>query len=88
LVNLAQKYKVNIAVATGGTLARRIIIKTRPKLILAVACERDLVDGMLDVFPIPVYGLLNERPEGPCINTRVKTEILEKVLSKIIRREI
>lgn len=87
LINLAKKYKVNIAVATGGTLARRIIIKTRPKIILAVACERDLVDGMLDVFPIPVYGLLNERPEGPCINTRVNTEILENILQKIIRSE-
>ncbi|MBP7563009.1 MAG: DUF116 domain-containing protein, partial [Candidatus Cloacimonetes bacterium] len=70
-----------------GTLARRIIVNVKPKLIIAVACERDLVDGILEVFPIPVYGLLNDRPEGPCINTRVSCELIEQILQKIIRRE-
>ncbi|HPM01887.1 MAG TPA: DUF116 domain-containing protein [Candidatus Cloacimonadota bacterium] len=82
-----QNYHVNIAIATGGTLARRIIVNVKPKLIIAVACERDLVDGILEVFPIPVYGLLNDRPEGPCINTRVSCELIEQILQKIIRRE-
>lgn len=84
LKKIAKEYDVNIAIATGGTLARRIIIKHRPKLIIAVACERDLVDGILEVFPIPVYGMLNERPEGPCINTRVDFNQIRIFLNTIL----
>ncbi|MEA1972335.1 MAG: DUF116 domain-containing protein, partial [Candidatus Cloacimonadota bacterium] len=36
LKQLHKKYKVKIAIATGGTLARRIIIENRPKFIIAV----------------------------------------------------
>ncbi len=84
LKRLAQKTGVKIAIATGGTLARKIIIQNRPQLILAVACERDLVDGLNDVFPIPVYGVLNQRPEGPCVNTRVVVELLDSALEEAL----
>lgn len=87
LKKIAAGTRVNIAIATGGSLARRIIIKHKPKFIIAVACERDLVDGLLDVFPIPVYGVLNERPNGPCINTTVSVEIIESALQKIMLRD-
>ena len=84
LKRLAERTGVKIAIATGGTLARRIIVKNRPSYIIAVACERDLVDGLQDVFPIPVYGVLNERPEGPCINTRVAVKLIEKALDDVL----
>ncbi len=83
LVDIADKYHAKIAIATGGTLARRIVLKYRPKMIIAVACQRDLVDGLRDVFPIPVYGVLNDRPEGPCINTRVATKKIEYALQAL-----
>ncbi len=85
LKKLAEKYDITIAIATGGTLARRIIVRNRPKFIIAVACQRDLVDGIQDAFPIPVYGILNERPEGPCINTRVAVDKLEHVLENVLK---
>ena len=85
LKQLSSSYNINIAIATGGTLARKIIIQTRPKFIIAVACQRDLVDGLLEVFPIPVYGILNDRPDGPCINTIVDTDKIEKFLKYIIQ---
>jgi hypothetical protein len=84
---VAEKYGANIAIATGGTLARRIVLKFRPKLIIAVACQRDLVDGLREVFPIPVYGVLNQRPEGPCINTRVAVEEIDYALRKLSLNE-
>jgi hypothetical protein len=74
LVELSQQYQVEIAVATGGTLARRIIVEKKPEAIVAVACELDLTTGIQDSYPIPVIGILNERPHGPCINTRVDIE--------------
>ena len=74
LVALSDQYQVKIAVATGGTLARRIIVENRPEAIVAIACELDLTTGILDSYPLPVIGILNDRPHGPCINTKVDIE--------------
>ncbi|HEX9020010.1 MAG TPA: DUF116 domain-containing protein [Nitrospirota bacterium] len=71
LVVLAKKYGVHLSVATGGTLARRRVAEARPQAIIAVACERDLTSGIQDAYPLPVIGILNDRPYGPCFNTSV-----------------
>jgi hypothetical protein len=71
LVLLAKKYDVHLSVATGGTLARRRVAEAKPQAIIAVACERDLTSGIQDAYPLPVIGILNERPFGPCFNTSV-----------------
>ena len=86
LIKLAKTYKVHIAVATGGTLARKIVRDHKPKIIIAVACERDLTSGIHDTFPLPVYGILNQRPEGPCWNTRVDVTEVEKALQIFLKR--
>ena len=71
LVVLARKHGVHLSVATGGTLARRRVAEAKPHAIIAVACERDLTSGIQDAYPLPVIGILNERPYGPCFNTSV-----------------
>ena len=71
LVVLARKHNVHLSVATGGTLARRRVAEAKPQAIIAVACERDLTSGIQDAYPLPVIGILNERPYGPCFNTSV-----------------
>lgn len=71
LVELSNKYNVHLSVATGGTLARRRVAEAKPQVIIAVACERDLTSGIQDAYPLPVIGILNERPYGPCFNTSV-----------------
>ncbi|MBF8982200.1 DUF116 domain-containing protein [Lutibacter sp. B2] len=86
LVELKDQYNVRLFVATGGTLARKIINEIRPKAIIAVACERDLSSGILDVKKIPVMGILNERPEGPCINTRVSLDKIEETIKFFIEK--
>lgn len=85
LLELAEASGVRLAIATGGTIARRIVVQTRPKLIIAVACERDLASGIQDAYPIPVYGVLNERPCGPCLDTRVDLEAVRGVLAQVIQ---
>jgi hypothetical protein len=84
LVNFKEKYGVNVAVATGGTMARKVVKDTRPKVIIAIACERDLTSGMQDVKKIPVYGIINDRPNGPCFNTRVDVSKIEKAIKKLL----
>ncbi|MTV47635.1 DUF116 domain-containing protein [Heliobacillus mobilis] len=71
LRDLADKYQVNLTIVSGGTWARKAIMDSRPRAIIAVACERDLTSGIQDIEHIPVLGILNDRPEGPCCNTRV-----------------
>ena len=80
LLELSERYGVHLAIATGGTIARRIVVQIRPKLIIAVACERDLASGIQDTHPIPVFGVLNERPHGPCLDTNVCIEHMEQAL--------
>jgi hypothetical protein len=76
LVALAKSYRVSMAVATGGTLARRIVVEKDPDMIIGVACERDLTSGIQDTYPIPVFGILNRRPFGPCYDTDVDLDLV------------
>ncbi len=87
LVELAEKFNVNIAVVPGGTLARHSVIKYRPNAIVAIACERDLTSGIQDTTPIPVLGILNERPEGPCHNCIVDVRKVEEAIKFFVKRE-
>lgn len=80
LVEISDKYQVGLAVATGGTIARRIVVEKRPRVIIAVACERDLTSGLQDSYPVPVFGVLNHRPHGPCFDTEVDLEKIEQAV--------
>jgi hypothetical protein len=71
LKKMAKEYSVHLNVVNGGTLARKKVAESRPTGIVAVACERDLTLGIQDVYPIPVVGVINDRPFGPCYNTSV-----------------
>ncbi len=84
LATLSEKYHVHVAVATGGTLARKIVVEKRPKIIIAVACERDLTSGIQDAYPIPVFGVFNRRPFGPCFDTDVDIDLVEKGLKTFL----
>ena len=84
ILEVAKEKNVNVSIVTGGTAARNIIKTLRPKLIFAVACERDLTSGMIDVGKIPVIGLINERPNGPCYNTTINVDSLRQRLDEIL----
>ena len=79
-LTLREKYGVKVFIATGGTLARKIIVENRPKAVVAIACERDLTSGIQEVVKIPVLGVYNERPSGPCFNTEVNIENVENAI--------
>ena len=84
LVSLAGRYNVSISVATGGTLARKIVEENRPEMIIGVACERDLTSGIQDTYPIPVFGVLNERPFGPCYDTDINLALVENAVAAFL----
>jgi hypothetical protein len=67
--------------AAGGEDAREAIKQYRPTVILAIACERDLISGIKDVADkVLVFAIPNKRPEGPCKNTDFSLTELEETL--------
>lgn len=76
---IAGKYEVPVFVATRGQLARRVIRERRPRAVVAVACERDMVSGLHDVAGrVPVLGLTMTLPAGPCKDADVDLGRLEE----------
>lgn len=80
LLVLCRRFGVHLRIATGGTLARETVRTIKPRAIVAVACERDLTSGILDCIPLPVLGVTNDRPNGPCFNTGVSLDAVEKAI--------
>ena len=80
LIEMGHRHGVKLYIATGGRLARRIIKENKAQAIVAVACEFDLATGIRDTYPLPVVGILNLRPHGPCINTDVVVEDVERAV--------
>ena len=79
VLEIAGKYEVPVFVATRGQLARRVIRERRPRAVVAVACERDMVSGLHDVAgKIPVLGLTMTLPSGPCKDALLDLPKLEE----------
>lgn len=77
---------LKVFTADGGERARKIVAQEKPKYIIAVACERDLVSGIKDVDRrITVFGIPNKRPSGPCKDTYVNLEEFDKALDFLVK---
>lgn len=82
--NIIKDINVKAIVVTGGEKAREVVSKFKPKIIIAVACERELVSGMMDVSSFYVVGIVNIRPFGPCFNTKVSVDRLKETLDNFL----
>jgi uncharacterized protein len=77
-MEISGRYGVPLFVASRGRYARQMIGMRRPKRVVAVACERDLVSGVGDVGGrLPVLGTMLALPDGPCKNTEMRCAELE-----------
>lgn len=83
LVPLMERYGFHMAVATGGRLARAMIRDLKPAGVIAVACERELLEGLLEIGGTPVICITNLRPEGPCKNTAVDIREFEAAVRRL-----
>ncbi len=84
LAALSGERGVEARVTTGGTLARRLLAEKRPGIVVAVACPRDLGQGMMDALPLPSLGVLNSRPNGDCFDTSVQVSDLRRELARVL----
>ncbi len=78
VLEIAGRYEVPVFVATRGQLARRVIRERRPRAVVAVACERDMMTGLRDVAgKLPVLGLTMQLPHGPCRDAAIDLRQME-----------
>lgn len=86
LIQVADENHLSLFIATGGSLARRIVNEVRPEAVVAVACENDLSNGIADTYPLPILGIPNERPFGPCLNTNVDLGKVKEAIEFFCKR--
>jgi hypothetical protein len=83
---IAGRYDVPVFVATRGQLARRVIRERRPRAVVAVACERDMMTGLRDVAgKIPVLGLTMRLPNGPCRDAVLDLDVMEEWVKGLVK---
>jgi hypothetical protein len=85
VMDIAKRYNVAAFVATRGAYARQVIRERRPKAVVAVACERDMVSGLHDVAGrLPVLGLTMQLPNGPCKDASIDLTKMEDFVRKYL----
>jgi uncharacterized protein len=88
VLEVAGRYGVPVFVATRGQLARRVIRERRPRAVVAVACERDMLTGLHDVAgKLPVLGLTMQLPAGPCKDATIDLEKFESWVKGFVEEE-
>jgi hypothetical protein len=88
LIDLRSEYdNVVMAVLTGGSVVAGVVRRVDPGAIIGVACERELITGIMTVPDRPVVGVPNQRPEGPCRATVLKLDELRDALEVYAERE-
>jgi len=87
VLEIAGRYEVPVFVATRGQLARRVIRERRPRAVVAVACERDMMTGLRDVAgKLPVLGLTMQLPNGPCRDAAIDLGQMEKWVQGLVAK--
>jgi hypothetical protein len=88
VLEIAGRYEVPVFVATRGQLARRVIRERRPRAVVAVACERDMMTGLRDVAAkLPVLGLTMQLPNGPCRDAAIDLAQMEKWVQGLVAQQ-
>ena len=87
LLELRDRYGVRLVMASGGRQALAAASDPAVKVVVAIACGRELRAGILKAFPKPIYAIHNRQPHGPCRDTDVAVDEVEKVLASLLKRE-
>ena len=79
---LVSQQKVDAAVATGGSLTKKLITERNPNVIVAVGCHRDMVDVVRDAWIYPIYAILDERVPGAKPEAKVNLASIEFAIKR------
>jgi hypothetical protein len=86
ILELAEEFGVQCAVATGGRLALQRVKEDGVRGVVAVACEKELSQGIRGAFPKAVLAVTNLRPHGPCKDTDVSLLEVRKAIQWLLRK--
>jgi hypothetical protein len=86
VLELAEEIGVQCAVATGGRLAVERVKEDRVHAVVAVACEKELSQGIKGAFPKAILAVPNLRPKGPCKDTDVNLAEVRKAIQWLLRQ--
>lgn len=84
LIELAEKYGVQLAVATGGRAALQRVKSEDVRGVVAIACEKELRIGLMAAFPKAILSVPNLRPHGYCKDTDVTMEDVERYVREFL----
>ena len=81
---LVERFGVPVYVVSGGRAARERAQAREVRVILAVACTRELAEGIRATFPKKVFSVPNSWPHGPCKDTDVDVAAVEAALAGLV----
>ncbi|MFH1227409.1 MAG: DUF116 domain-containing protein [Planctomycetota bacterium] len=84
IIGLSERYGTQCAAASGGEMALQKVSNDKVKAVLAIACEKELAEGIKAIYPKPVIAVRNTRPKGPCKDCQVDLNAVENALKKAI----
>lgn len=87
LQELAQCLGVQTYIASGGREALERTRRDDVRAIVAVACQRELAEGIRGAFPKKVVGVYNTWPHGACKDTDVDVAVVEATLRVLMNGE-
>lgn len=86
LIELSEKYGVQIAVATGGRAALERVKADDIRGVIGIACEKELRIGLMAAFPKAILSVPNLRPHGYCKDTDVTMEDVERQVREFLEQ--
>ena len=84
LLELAETYGIQHCVASGGRQAAAAVRDPSVKAVVAVACEKELAQGILATLPKPIVAVENAQPCGFCHNTTVDCAKVETAIRSVL----
>jgi len=88
LLAIRDEFGIQCSMAAGGREALAFVRRPQVKAVVAVACEKELTQGILAVFPRPVLGVLNQQTNGPCRNTRLSSEDVRSAVRSMLKPQL
>lgn len=77
---------LSATVESGGTSARLSLKQIRPRVVVAVACEREILAGILDTT-IPVVGVMIKQGLKPCTDSDLAVDEFNKHVNCIVKED-
>ena len=84
LMDICEARGILLVVAAGGRQALACVRASGVRAVVAVACEKELMDGIRATFPKPMIAIPNDQPKGPCRDTVVSVETVTTAIASLL----